>query len=43
MKALFIFALVNIFLALSYFLLYIWHSIRRTFDRFRRALKTAIS
>lgn len=39
MKALIIFALVNVILILSYFLLYIWYSIRRAFDRFRSAFK----
>ncbi len=39
MKALIIFALVNIILALSYVTLYIWYSIQRAFERFRRARK----
>jgi hypothetical protein len=43
MKALIIFALVNAILAISYLLLYIWHSIRRTIERFRRAFKATVS
>lgn len=43
MKALIIFALVNAMLAISYLMLYIWHSIRRTIERFRRALKATAS
>ncbi len=39
MKALIIFTLVNMILVFSYLMLYIWHSIRRTVDRFRSAFK----
>jgi hypothetical protein len=39
MKALIIFALVNAIITLSYLMLYIWYSIRRAFDHFRRAFK----
>lgn len=39
MKALLIFALVNVMLALSYLILYIWYSIRRALDRFRRSFR----